>query len=396
MSEEYIDNEELNEDEDFAAMFEASLSGVSQRLNPGDKIEATLLQIGKDWSFFDIGEKGEGVLATAELLDGDGEPKYKTGDIIPVYFMSRSGGETRVTMRVGGGGNSGMEQLENAYAGGIPVEGKIEKEIKGGYEVKLAGNARAFCPFSQTGLRVAEAAELIGRELPFKLTQFSERGRNIVVSHRALLDAERQQQRESLRQTLEEGMVLKGTVTNILGFGAFIDIGGLEGLLPISEISYGRVEDINDVLNVGQELEVAVKKIDWENNKFSFSLRDTQANPWNKVGTIYKQGQAYSGKVCRLAQFGAFVTLEEGIDGLLHISKLNEEGKRVRHPQDVLKVGENLKVVIEKIDQQEKRLSLALAGQQDEIEETSYADSPVTSGMGTLGDLLKAAQKKSK
>jgi small subunit ribosomal protein S1 len=395
MTDEQFDNEEMNDD-DFAAMFEASLKGVSQQLKPGDKVEGTLLQVGKDWSFLDIGEKGEGVLATAELLNDDGEPKYTVGDIIVVYFMSRSGGEARVTTRVGGGGHSGMEQLKNAHASGIPVEGRIDKEIKGGFEVKLAGHTRAFCPFSQTGLRVAEPTELIGRELPFKITQFSEGGRNIVVSHRALLDEERQQKRESLRQTLEEGMIVKGTVTNILGFGAFVDIGGLEGLLPIAEISYGRIDDINDVLSVGQELEVAVKKIDWENNKFSFSLRETQANPWNKVGTIYKQGETYSGKVCRLAQFGAFVTLEDGIDGLLHISKLTEEGQRVRHPQDVLKVGDKLEIVIEKIDQQEKRLSLALASQQQEIGETSYADTPVSSGMGTLGDLLKAAQKKRK
>ena len=175
MSDDYKDDEFNEEDEDFAAMFEASLSGVSQQLEPGQKIVGTLLQIGKDWSFLDVGQKGEGVLATAELLDNDGEPQHQIGDKISVFFLSRSGGELRFTTKVGGSG-SGTEQLENAFQSGIPVEGRIEKEIKGGFEVKLAGNVRAFCPFSQTGIRQAEPADLVGTTLSFKITQFSERG----------------------------------------------------------------------------------------------------------------------------------------------------------------------------------------------------------------------------
>ncbi len=392
MSDDYQNDDMHEDEEDFAAMFEASLSGVGQLLEPGQKIEATLLQLGKDWSFLDVGQKGEGVLATAELLNADGEPQYAVGDRIAVFFLSRSGGELRFTTKVGGSG-SGTEQLEDAFQGGIPVEGKIEKEIKGGFEVKLAGNIRAFCPFSQSGMRKGEPADLIGETLSFKITQFSERGRNIVVSHRVLQEEERQQQRASLRETLKEGMVVRGEVTNILAFGAFVDIGGIEGLLPISEISYGRVEDVNEILHIGQELEVAVKKIDWDKNKFSFSLRDTQADPWNKVGSLYRVGGQYPGKVSRLAQFGAFVTLEDGIDGLLHISKLGE-GQRIRHPQDVLKVGQALIVTVEKIDQEERRISLAMGGKQDELEETSYQDQPASSGMGTFADLLKASQQK--
>lgn len=392
MNDDRFDDDMMDNEESFADMFEASLSQVGQQLEPGKKIEATILQIGKDWSFLDVGQKGEGVLATAELLDNDGEAQYAEGDKISAYFLSRSGGELRFTTKIGGGG-SGTEQLENAFQSGIPVDGRIEKEIKGGFEVKLSGNVRAFCPFSQSGMRQAEPADLIGESLSFKITQFSERGRNIVVSHRAILDEEREQLRVSLRDTLKEGMVVKGTVTNILDFGAFVDIGGIEGLLPISEISYGRVEDINEVLSSGQELEVAVKKIDWDNNKFSFSLRDTQANPWNKVGSLYKVGGSYPGKVSRLAQFGAFVTLEEGVDGLLHISKLGE-GQRIRHPQDVVAVGQQLQVIIEKIDTDERRISLALKSGDEEVQETSYAEQPSMSGLGTLGDLLKASQQK--
>lgn len=396
MSDDKFDDDELNEDEgSFAEMFEASLADVGQPLERGKKIEATILQIGAEWSFLDVGQKGEGVLSSAELLDADGEPQFVVGDKIGAYFLSRDGGELRFTTKVGGSG-SGAEQLEDAYQGGIPVDGRIEKEIKGGFEVKLSGNVRAFCPFSQTGLRQAEPADLIGESLSFRITQFSESGRNIVVSHRVILDEEREQLRISLRDTLKEGMVVKGTVTNIRDFGAFVDIGGIEGLLPISEISYGRVEDVNDVLSVGQELEIAIKKIDWENNKFSFSLRDTLADPWKKVGSIYKAGGKHTGKISRLAQFGAFVTLEDGIDGLLHISKLGQ-GQRIRHPQDVVKVGQSLQVMIEKVEPEERRISLALVGgEAEEAGETSYSDAPETSsaGFGSLGDLLKASQEK--
>jgi small subunit ribosomal protein S1 len=394
MSDEHFDDEEMNEDEgSFAELFEASIPDVGQPLERGKKIEATILQIGAEWSFLDVGQKGEGVLASAELLNAEGELQYAVGDKIGAYFLSRDGGELRFTTKVGGSG-SGTEQLEQAYQSGIPVDGRIEKEIKGGFEVKLSGNVRAFCPYSQTGLRQAEPADLIGESLSFRITQFSERGRNIVVSHRVILDEQREQQRASLRETLKEGMVVKGTVTNIRDFGAFVDIGGIEGLLPISEISYGRVEDVNDLLSTGQELEIAIKKIDWENNKFSFSLRDTLADPWSKVGTIYKAGGKHRGKVSRLAQFGAFVTLEDGIDGLIHISKLSDQ--RIRHPQDVVKVGQQLEVTIEKVEPDERRISLALVGQQEEAGETSYSDTPTSSssGFGSLGDLFKASQEK--
>ena len=393
MQDEFDDDDAMQDGESFAELFEASLAGVGQQLEPGQKIEATLLQIGSEWSFLDVGQKGEGVLASAELLDADGALQFAPGDKVPVYFLSRAGGELRFTTRIGGGG-SGTEQLENAYQSGIPVDGRVEREIKGGFEVKLAGNVRAFCPFSQTGLRQAEPAELIGQSLSFRITQFGERGRNIVVSHRAVLEEQREQLRAGLRDTLREGMIVKGTVTNIREFGAFLDIGGIEGLLPISEISYGRVEDVADLLSVGQELDVAVKRIDWENGKFSFSLRDTLTDPWNRVGSDFKVGGRYSGTVSRLAPFGAFVTLTDGVDGLLHISKLTEEGQRVRHPQDVLKVGQQLSVTIEKIDREERRISLAMGTQKDEVEESSFSDSPASSGMGTLGDLLKAAQQK--
>ncbi|MGK2944616.1 MAG: 30S ribosomal protein S1 [Desulfuromonadales bacterium] len=392
MNDETFDDQEMSEEGSFAEMFEQSMVGKT-KLEPGQKIDAKVLQIGSEWIFLDVGQKGEGVLDSRELLDEEGNLTVSVGDRVSAYFLSRKGGELRFTTRLGGG-SSGTAQLEEAWRSEIPVEGRIEKEIKGGYEIKLPGNVRAFCPFSQLGLRRQDDSEDVsGTTLSFRITQFSEQGRNIVVSHRVILDEERRQQRAELMKTLKEGMVVTGMITNIRDFGAFIDIGGLEGLLPISEISYGRVDKIEDVLHIGQQLEVVVKKCDWEKERFSFSLRDTLANPWVKVATAYPVGSIHTGTVSRLAQFGAFVTLEEGIDGLMHISRIGGE-QRIKHPQDVLKLGQQLQVTVEKVDLDEKRISLApVRDKTDESEETSYEEK-TTGGMGSFADLFKNAQKK--
>jgi small subunit ribosomal protein S1 len=393
------EDEQQNQEHEaaFAALLEESLTSSGTRIEPGQKVTATVLQIGAEWIFLDVGQKGEGVLDVKELTDAEGQLTVAVGDTLEAYFLSRAGGELRFTTRIGGG-SSGTAQLEEAWRSGIPVDGRLEKEIKGGYEIKLPGNVRAFCPFSQLGLRRQDPAEVeIGSSRSFKITQFSEQGRNIVVSHRVLQEEEQQRQREALRETLKVGDVVRGTVTNIRDFGAFVDIGGIEGLLPISEVGFSRIEDIHAVLQVGQQLEVAVKSCDWEANRFSFSLRDTLADPWGKVGTLYREGMSCTGSVSRLANFGAFVTLEEGIDGLVHISKLGG-GKHLKHAQEVLKLGEQLQVTIEKIDREQRRISLAPAAAGGDADEAprSYADQPSGGGMGSLGDLLKARQDKQK
>lgn len=392
MNDETFDDEEMSEEGSFADMFEQSMVGKTQ-LEPGQKIDARVLQIGNEWIFLDVGQKGEGVLDARELLDEEGKLTVSVGDRVSAYFMSRKDGELRFTTRLGGG-SSGTAQLEEAWRSEIPVEGRVEKEIKGGYEIKLPGNVRAFCPFSQLGVRRQEdSADVVGTTLAFRITQFSEQGRNIVVSRRVILDEERQLQRAELMKTLKEGMVVSGTITNIRDFGAFIDIGGLEGLLPISEISYARVDKIEDLLHIGQQLDVAVKKCDWEKERFSFSLRDTLANPWTTVESRYPVGSTHTGTVSRLAQFGAFITLGEGIDGLMHISKIAGD-QRIKHPQDVLKLGQSLQVSIEKINLEEKRISLVpVHDKMDEPEETSYVEK-TTGGMGSFADLFKNAQQK--
>ena len=392
MKDKRFEDEDNGDEGSFAELFEQSQVGRTA-LEPGQQIEATVLQISDEWLFLDVGQKGEGILDLKEMRDSEGALKVAVGDRVKVYFVSRKGGELRFTTRLGGG-SSGTAQLEEAWRSEIPVEGRVEKEIKGGYEIRLPGGVRAFCPFSQLGQRRQDdSASAIGQSLSFRITQFSEQGRNIVVSHRVILEEERQQQREALKETIKVGMVVTGTVTNIRDFGAFIDIGGIEGLLPISEISYSRIDKVEDSLQVGQQLEVAIKSCDWEKQRFSFSLRDTLADPWGQVETRFPIGSVHTGKVSRLAPFGAFVTLEDGIDGLVHISKIGGD-QRIKHPQDILSSGQQLRVIIEKIDRDEKRISLAIPRDTpDEVEETSYEE-PAGSGLGTFAALFKNAQKK--
>lgn len=379
-------------EQSFEELLAQSLAG-SASLEPGDKVEASVLQIGAEWVFLDVGQKGEGVLDIKELTDADGKLTVSKGDTVHAYFLGRDEDELLFTTRMGGGA-SGTAQLEQAWASGIPVEGRLDLEIKGGYEVRLPGGVRAFCPFSQLGLRRQEnPEEAIGQSLTFRITKFEQKGRTIVVSHRAILEEQQRRQREELRKTLKEGMTVRGTVTSIQKFGAFIDIGGLEGLLPISEAGWGRTGDLGEVLRVGQEVEVAVMSCDWEKNRFSFSLRATLADPWVKVGTVYARGTTHAGTVARLTPFGAFVTLEEGIDGLLHISKIGQ-GRRINHPREVLSEGQKLAVTIEEIDPGRRRLALALVSEGvEEADAAAYVDRPPAS-MGTFGDLLKSGLEK--
>lgn len=392
MEEQQDDRTDEAPEQSFEELLAQSMIG-SPRLQPGDKVEAKVLKIGAEWVFLDVGQKGEGVLDVKEVLDVDGKLTVAPGGTVHAYFLGRDEDELQFTTRLGGGA-SGTAQLEQAWASGIPVEGRVELEIKGGYEVKLAGGVRAFCPFSQIGLRREEhPEELLGRSLEFRITKFEQKGRTIVVSHRAILEEQQRRQREALRKTLREGMTVRGKVASIQKFGAFIDIGGLEGLLPISEAGWGRTGDLADVLRIGQEVEVSVISCDWEKNRITFSLRATLADPWSKVGTVYTRGSNHNGTVARLTPFGAFVTLEDGVDGLLHISKIGQ-GRRINHPREVLKEGQKLAVTIEEIDPARRRLSLNLVSQDaGEEDAAAYVERPPAS-MGTFGDLLKAGLEK--
>jgi len=395
--------DELNEttepmDGDFAKMLEESLSSRG-RLKPGQQVTTRVLKVSSEWIFIDVGGKGEGVLDRRELLDENGEPTVAEGDSVTAWFVGVQHGEMRFTTKMGSGAG-GSSQLEDAYNSGVPVEGLVEKEIKGGFEIKIGGSTRAFCPYSQIAARrVENAAAFIGQHLTFKITQYGERGRNIVVSHRALAEAEQERQREELRGQLAVGQTVTGTVTSLQKFGVFVNIGGVEGLVPMSELAWTRVADAGEVVQVGQQVQVLIKQLDWENNRLSFSLRETLADPWQLAATNFPEGSYQPGKVARLTNFGAFVSLPGGIDGLIPIGRLGG-GKKINHPREVLAEGQEVEVKVESVDPASRRISLALAAASRDADEEAQSvaafkqSESAATGMGTFGDLLKAKLQK--
>ena len=397
------DNSSNNEN--FADLFKDD-GPPKKQLSPGQKIEAVVVDVSQDSIFLDVGEKSEGFVDRKEVEDESGNVTVKVGDTLEVYFLSSARNEMLFTTKIGGGSTS-RAHLEEAYRSSIPLEGFVKKEIKGGFEVTVAGNVRTFCPFSQMDIkRISDPEDYVDQHMLFKITEYKENGRNIILSHRLILEEEREEKREVLKETLKEGMTVKGTITSIQKFGAFVDIDGIEGLIPISEIGWSRIEDVNEVLTEGQDVEVVSIKLDWENDRFSFSLKQALPDPWQSITMRIPVGSSQSGKVVRLAKFGAFVNLAEGIDGLIHISKLGG-GRRINHPREVLEEGQTVDVNVEDIDADQKRISLSLVGevQEEDTDDTGKTDdyqkylrkSPPSltkqDSIGTLGDILQAKLK---
>ncbi len=392
--------------ESFADLFNQEETKKLRHFSPGQKVTATIITVSGESIFLDVGGKSEGILDSAELKDETGELTVAAGDHIEVYFLRSTGSEMIFTAKLGGG--SGAAQLEEAWRNGIPVEGLVKAEIKGGFEITLGGNVRAFCPFSQMGLRRVDdaAASYLDTRMTFRITKFESNGKNIVVSARAILEEEREAKREELKNTLAEGDLVEGEISSIRDFGAFVDIGGVDGLIPISEVGWTRVENISEYFTVGQQVKAIIKKLDWDNNRISLSFKETQADPWAEAITSFPEGSTHIGKVSRLAQFGAFVTLAAGVDGLVHISKLGG-GRRINHPREVVEEGQELEVVVESVDIEEKRISLAPVGYQSEESKESAEKSDFTTyvkkakkkekeDMGSFGALLKAKLKEKK
>lgn len=350
---------------DFASFIESTLTRI-ERLQPGQMVETQIVSISKDSIFLQLSGKSEGVLERAELADQDGNLSVKEGDTVKVFFLNSKNGEMNFTTRISGE-KAGPAMLESAYKNGIPVEGVVEKEIKGGYEVKI-GETRAFCPFSQMGQRRTEVAEVyVGKHLTFKIQEFKENGRNILVSNRAIHEEAHREKIEALKNTLKEGMRIKGSIKSIQEFGAFVDIEGIQALLPISEISRARVEDIHAVLVVGQEIEAAIIKLDWKTERISLSMKNLQSDPWDHALEKYQKDSRHTGKVVRITDFGAFVSLENGLDGLIHVSEMRSEGTYGNSGVTV-KAGQVLTVQILGVDIAERRISLKQASSLEEDE----------------------------
>jgi small subunit ribosomal protein S1 len=326
------------------------------------------------------------------MTDPDGTLTVKVGDSIRAFFLYSKNGEMHFTTKISGD-KAGSALLEEAFEKGIPVEGSVEKEIKGGFEIKI-GESRAFCPFSQMGLRrVEKPEEYIGSQLTFKILEYSEKGRNILVSNRAILEEEHQKRLEVLKKTLKTGMVVKGKIKSIQDFGAFVDLEGIQALLPISEISRSRVDDISTLLSEGQEIEAAILKLDWRNERITLSMKALLPDPWDEASTRYRAGSKHMGRVVRITDFGAFVSLEPGLDGLIHISELKEDPWSDK-ARTVLKKGQELNVQIKDIDTGKKRISLTPVSSVQEDKDIKKYLEPESDTYNPFAELLKDKPKK--
>ena len=322
---------------------------------PGQQIETKIVAITDDTIFLDLGLKSEGILDKSELADENGNVEVKVGDSIKVYFRENKYEELHFTTKLSGK-DTGKEILENAFKNGIPVEGHVTQEIKGGYEVMI-GSTRAFCPFSQMGYRQKkESSEYVGKHLTFVIQEYKNDGRNIVVSNRVIMEREANEKKNKLAQELTVGTVVKGTVLSLENYGAFVNVNGFQALLPISEISHTRVSNVGDVLSVGQEIEAKIISADWSRERVSLSMKELEKDPWEEIAEKFPVGTRIEGTVSRIAAFGLFVNIAPAVDGLVHVSKLNVE--RNTNLKKAFKEGDKMEVVIESIDSDEKRISL--------------------------------------
>jgi len=273
---------------DLEKMYEQSFSGMGF-YKPGQAVKTVVVSISKDCVFLQLNGKSEGILDRDEMTDKDGNLTVKVGDQLRVFFLNAENGEMRFTTKINGT-TAGAEMLEQAYLEKIPVEGLVEKEIKGGYEIRI-GEFRAFCPYSKMGEKRSDnSAEYIGKRLSFKIQEYKDNGRSILVSNRAIHEEARAERLEALKKTLQEGMVVTGAIKSIQSFGAFVDLGGIQALLPVSEISRSRVEDIQAHLSVGQEIQASILKIDWPNERISLSMKSLLADPWELAPAKYPEG----------------------------------------------------------------------------------------------------------
>ena len=370
------DNTNTNND-DFAKLYEKSFSGM-ESYKPGQSLETQILSISKDTIFLQLNGKSEGVLPREELTDNNGELTVKVGDTLKAYFLKAENGEMLFTTRLSGE-SAAPDLLEKAFQDKIPVEGFVEKEIKGGYEVKI-GESRAFCPYSQMGAqRTENSAEYVGKTLRFRIQEYKEKGRNILVSNRVFHEEARQEKLEALKKTLQEGALVKGTIKSIQDFGAFVDISGVQALLPVSEIARARVDDIRKVLSVGQEIEAVILKIDWKNERISVSTKSLQADPWDKAVEKYPEGSKHNGRVVRLADFGAFVSLEPGLDGLVHVSEFRSSSQ-FGGSEVTAKLGQALSVQVISVDRTNRRIALKPATSKEEDETSAKYTGDSTDG----------------
>lgn len=348
--------------ENFAELFASYDSQHKTALKVGDKVSATVISIGQKSIFVDCGTAVDGFVDREELLDDNGALGVVEGDILDLYVLGVGDDNIRLSKALSGIG--GLNMLEEAHRGRVPVEGKVREVIKGGFHVEVL-KRRAFCPVSQIDVRYVEAPEdYVGQILEFQIIKLSDGGRNIVLSRRALLEEEQQQACAKFFAQIQEGDIVDGVVTRLAAFGAFVELTpGVEGMVHISEISWARIQSPDEALSVGDR--VRVKYLGATPGKkpgelrITLSMKQAQDDPWKTVSERFKDGDKVTGKVVKLMDFGAFVEIAPGIEGLVHISEMSY-AQRVHKPGDMVQVGEVVAAVIKEIDVDKQRISLSM------------------------------------
>jgi small subunit ribosomal protein S1 len=343
-----------DETDDFAALFAASVT--AKRFERGQTIEGTIVALGPAVAFVDVGGKGEATIDLAELKDENGALEVAVGDRIQAVVTSTSGGLTlsrKLARRA-----ATDRQLEAAFHSGLAVEGKVERAVKGGYEVRI-GRSRAFCPFSQIDVVRSEPPAHEGHVYEFRIVEYSEGGRNIVVSRRAIIESKQQAEAADIRRSIVAGAVLSGRVTSVREFGAFVDLGGgVQGLLHVSEMGWSRV-DASQAVKAGDELTVKVLRVDDDQHKIALGLKQLTADPWATVGERYAVGDVRDGRVTRVADFGAFIELEPGVEALAHSSTFPPTGRSGEWTA-LVPPGTTRAFEIVSIDLERKRIGVAM------------------------------------
>ncbi len=343
------------EGENFQELYAESLHEIRE----GEVIRGRVIQIGPDFVTVDIGFKSEGQVPIRECLDKQGNLTVNTGQEIDVYVERKESEIGLVTLSKEKADKFRVwEEISRAWNEDQVIEGKVVSRVKGGLNVDIG--ITAFLPGSQVDIKpIRNLEKLIGGTFKFKIIKLNRRRANVVLSRRVLLEKERELQRQKTLENLAEGKIIEGVVKNITDYGAFIDVGGIDGLLHITDMSYGRINHPSEVLKVGSKIKVKVLQFDRENQRVSLGLKQTMPDPWESVPQKFPAGAKVKGKVTSLTDYGAFIQLQDGVEGLVHVSEMSWT-KKIKHPAKILSIGDEVEVMVLGIDQEQKRISLGL------------------------------------
>lgn len=355
-------NLETGHDSDFnfADALENYLNDEIGELEEGSIVKGEVVRVDDENVLVDVSFKSEGQIPAAEFRDPAGNLTVKVGDQVDVYVVRKNESEGTITLSFEKAKRMQLfDQLEEVQENNSIIKGHIVRRIKGGYTVDIGG-VEAFLPGSHVDLRpVPDMDALVNQEFEFRVLKINRRRSNVIVSRRVLLEEERDSKRQDLLATLEEGQIVKGKAKNITDYGVFVDLGGLDGLLHITDMSWKRIRHPKEMITLGQELELKVLSFDRESNKVSLGLKQLVADPWQDISARFPEGKKCLGKVTNLVDYGAFVELESGVEGLVHISEMSWT-RKLRHPSQMVKVGEEVEVVILGVDGEKKRISLGM------------------------------------